>query len=87
MAISWRFMQVVWPAFLGACALELLVFAVVDPRELHLEHLALSRMATYTVAFFLFWLVVTLACALTVLLSLQQPQPPLLHDEGDGPPP
>ncbi len=62
----------VWPAFLAACALELLVFAFVDPGDLQWSGhpLALSRQGVYTVAFFLFWLITTgagvLACVLRV---------------------
>jgi hypothetical protein len=65
-----RFMATVWPAFLAACVLELLVFAVVDPLELHWSGHALgwSRQTVYTVSFFVFWLVIAGACALATLL-------------------
>lgn len=67
-----RTMWIAWPAFLAACALELLVFAVVDPHELQWSGHALgwSRQAVYTFAFFAFWLVAMGACALTTLLRL-----------------
>ena len=67
-----RMMWIAWPAFLAACALELLVFAVVDPQELQWSGHALgwSRQAVYTFAFFAFWLVSMGACALTTLLRL-----------------
>lgn len=67
-----RFVWIAWPAFLAACALELLVFAFVDPRELHWAGHALdwSRQAVYTAAFFAFWAVSMVACALTALLRL-----------------
>jgi hypothetical protein len=67
-----RVMWIVWPAFLAACVLELLVFAVVDPQDLHWgdQALALSRQAVYTGAFFAFWLVTMGACFLTTLLRL-----------------
>jgi hypothetical protein len=67
-----RTMWIAWPAFLAACALELLVFAVVDPQELQWSGHALgwSRQAVYTFAFFAFWLVSMGACALTTLLRL-----------------
>lgn len=50
-------MAVAWPAFLAACLLEALVFAVVDPLELSWGDgpLGWSRQAVYTVAFFIFW--------------------------------
>ena len=49
-----RVMWIVWPAFLAACVLELLVFAVVDPQDLHWgdQALGLSRQAVYTGAFY-----------------------------------
>lgn len=64
-------MVVIWPAFMAACILEALVFAVVDPLELTWGHgpLGWSRQAVYTVAFFAFWGVVGLAACLAVLLS------------------
>jgi len=69
-----QLMLIVWPAFLAACALELLVFAVVDPLELHWggHALELSRRAAYTWAFFVFWTVSAVACALTLVLSWPQ---------------
>ena len=65
-----RLMWIGWPAFLAACVLELLVFAMVDPLELHWagQHLGWSRQAVYTAAFFSFWAVSLGACALSTLL-------------------
>lgn len=63
---------VLWPAFLMAGVLEMIVFAFVDPRQLHGfagQPLDLSPMAIYTIAFFVFWAVIGLAGALTELLS------------------
>ena len=67
-----RLMWIVWPAFLAACVLELAVFAVVDPLELHWSGhaLGLSRRGTYTVAFFVFWAISIGACALTAVLRM-----------------
>ena len=63
--------RVAWPAFLAACLLELLVFALVDPLELAWagHPLGLGRQAVYTVGFFAFWAIALAACALTVLLD------------------
>jgi hypothetical protein len=65
-----RWMWIVWPAFLAACMLELLVFAVVDPQELAWagQPLGWSRQTVHTAAFFTFWLVALAACWLTTLL-------------------
>lgn len=64
-------MRAAWPAFLAASVLELVVFALVDPHDLHwVGHtLELSRQAVYTLAFFVFWLVTTGACLMTAALG------------------
>jgi hypothetical protein len=65
-------LQVLWPAFLAAGAMELLVFAHVDPSDLHTvggAAIALSRQAVYTLAFFTFWGVIAAAGALTWVLA------------------
>lgn len=65
-------MMLAWPAFMAACALELVVFALADPLDLHWggQPLGWSRQAIYTVAFFVFWLVSFAACASTMLLRM-----------------
>ena len=65
-------MWVVWPAFLVAGLLEMLVFALVDPQDLRWagQSLELSNQAVYTVAFFVFWLLAMFASGLTALLSM-----------------
>ena len=65
-----RMMWIAWPAFLVAGLLEVLVFGLVDPQDLHWfgHPLALSRQAVYTLAFFLFWGAIMTACGLTLFL-------------------
>ncbi|MEY4758113.1 MAG: hypothetical protein RJA34_3011 [Pseudomonadota bacterium] len=65
-------MYVAWPAFLVAGLLEVLVFAVVDPHDLHWlgNAIEVPRQAVYTLAFFAFWLLTMVSGALTMLLSL-----------------
>ncbi|MGC4395949.1 hypothetical protein [Hydrogenophaga sp. T2] len=73
-----RWMAVAWPAFLLAGVLEMLVFALVDPGQLHWHGQALewSRAAVYTVSFFVFWAVIAVAGALTaVLVAPAEDQP------------
>jgi hypothetical protein len=67
-----RLMWVVWPAFLVAGILEMLVFAMVDPHDLHWagQPLEMSRQGIYTVAFFVFWALTLVACGLTALLAM-----------------
>jgi hypothetical protein len=57
-------LRVLWPAFFAAGALEMFVFAFVDPSELHLPSGALldwPRQMVYTLAFFVFWAIVAAA--------------------------
>jgi len=65
-------MWIAWPAFLVAAVLEMIVFAMVDPGDLHWfgNPLGLSRQAIYTLAFFVFWGVTMASSALTTLLSM-----------------
>lgn len=67
-----RIAWIAWPAFLAACMLELLVFGLVDPMELQWsgQPLGWSRQGIYTAAFFAFWAVALVACALTTLLRM-----------------
>ncbi|MDR7097058.1 hypothetical protein [Hydrogenophaga laconesensis] len=64
-------MAIAWPAFLFAAVLEMVVFAAVDPGDLHGlsgEPLGWTRQAVYTVSFFVFWAVTAAASALSVAL-------------------
>jgi hypothetical protein len=65
-----RWGAVLWPSFLGAAALNALLFSVVDPQALHglgsAAPLAWSDRTLYTVAFFVLWLAIA-ACSATTL--------------------
>ncbi len=67
-----KMMWIAWPAFLVAGVLEVLVFAMVDPHDLHWfgQPLELSRQAVYTLSFFVFWAVAMLSSGLTTLLAM-----------------
>ena len=67
-----RLMWIIWPSFLMAGVLEMLVFSMVDPEDMHWfgHQLDFSRQGIYTVSFFVFWLMTSLSGALTTLLSL-----------------
>jgi hypothetical protein len=67
-----RLMWIVWPAFLMAGVLEVLVFAMVDPQDVQWfgAPLEWSRQALYTAAFFVFWAVTTVSGGLTALLAM-----------------
>lgn len=65
-------MWIAWPGFLVAAVLEMLVFALVDPAELHGPNggpLGWSRAGVYTAAFFAFWGAAMASSALTALLA------------------
>lgn len=70
--LAQRLMWIAWPAFVVAGVIEMVVFAMVDPQDLHWfgSPLALSREGVYTLAFFVFWVLTMASSALTTLLSL-----------------
>ncbi len=66
-----RTLQILWPAFLVAGMLEMLVFAVADPGELHWfggPAIEWPRQAVYTVTFLILWAAVATSAAITTLL-------------------
>jgi hypothetical protein len=72
-----RAMHILWPSFLMAGVLEAMVFAVVDPGELHWfggPAIEWSRQAVYSVTFAIFWWVISLAGALSALLAAEPPE-------------
>ena len=67
-----RFLVILWPAFLTAGLLEMLVFAVVDPASVTwfgVEPLGWPVQAVYTVAFFMFWTAIAISTAITQWLA------------------
>lgn len=67
-----RALLVLWPAFVMAGVLEMLVFAVVDPMSLQwfgADAIDWSRSAVYSVTFFIFWGVIATSTAITLLLE------------------
>jgi len=61
-----------WPSFLAAGVLEMVIFAMVDPGALHWfggEPITWSPIAVYTVAFFVFWAIIAGAAGMTQLLN------------------
>lgn len=65
------FFSVAWSSMLGACLLEMLVFAVIDPTQLpYLENATgISAHGIYSLSFFAFWVAIGLACAMTMQLT------------------
>jgi len=67
---------ILWPAFLMAGVLEMLVFVVVDPGSLHwygTDPIGWSASAVYSVTFLIFWGVIATSGALTQLLEAPGP--------------
>lgn len=69
---SW--MSVVWPAFLAAAMLELLVFGLLDPHDLTVAWARVPldqwpRALVYSVSFLVFWLICMACSALTLILA------------------
>ena len=62
-----RILRILWPAFLMAGVLEVLVFALVNPQQLHLggDPMPLSAQAVYTISFFVFWAVIATSAAIS----------------------
>lgn len=72
-----RSLQVIWPAFMMAGVTEMLVFAVVDPHELRwFGGVAFDwpLSAVYTVSFLIFWLLISTASAISLLLVVEPPR-------------
>ncbi len=67
-----KMMWIAWPAFMMAGVLEMVVFAVVNPQDLHWygQPLGLSSEWIYTAAFFVFWVIAMASSALTTLLTM-----------------
>jgi hypothetical protein len=71
-----QLITVLWPAFLAASALELLVFAGFDPQDVNLFGLSLEpeRAAVYSITFLLFWLITAAAGIVTRAMSADDDQ-------------
>ena len=70
-----RLMFMLWPSFLVAGALEVLVFTLVDPQALHGQGgvpLGLSDSAVYSLAFFAFWAISAAAASMSQLLERER---------------
>ena len=79
-------MTILWPAFLMAGVLEALVFAVVDPSELHWfggPSIDWPTQAVYSVSFLIFWGAVATAGALSALLARESDD--LNHPDSSDP--
>ncbi len=65
-------MAVAWPSFLMAGVLEMLVFSLVDPGQLHWfggAAIETSASTVYSLAFIVFWAVIAAAGLMSHLLA------------------
>ena len=62
---------ILWPSFIVGGVGEIVFFTVFDPKELYLhgEPTSLSRLAVYSIGFFLCWAFAAVSSAFTVFLS------------------
>lgn len=75
---------IIWPAFVAAALATLVFFALIDPLALAAiswPHLGSGRLTGYSLGFFMFWAVASLACTLTWLLLRPSPPAPARLDE------
>ncbi len=66
-----RFGAVLWPSFFAAGVATMVFFAVVDPIALATitwPDLEITRLAGYSIGFFMFWLCTLSACLFTAML-------------------
>jgi hypothetical protein len=85
-----RAIHILWPSFIIGGAGEVLFFTVFDPTELYLfgEPTSLSRLAVYSIGFFLCWAFAAASSAFTCFLQRTAdevnrcPLPPLERPPG-----
>jgi len=67
---------ILWPSFVVGGVGEILFFTLFDPKELYLfgEPTSLSRMAVYSIGFFLCWAFAAASSAFTCFLSRGAPE-------------
>jgi hypothetical protein len=73
MMLTKYWMFIVWPSFLMAGVMEIAVFAMVDPQDLHLfnQTIDVSRQGIYTLSFFIFWIVCAASSCLSLFLYIE----------------
>ncbi|HEX4943671.1 MAG TPA: hypothetical protein VFV55_04915 [Usitatibacteraceae bacterium] len=88
--LTQRIAWIVWPAFLVACAMEVVFFTLFDPADMSFfgASLEASRMAIYSVGFLAFWAMGAASSFLTCFLQRSPwevnrcPLPPTKRPDG-----
>ncbi len=72
MMLTKYWMFILWPSFLMAGVMEMVVFTMVDPQDLHLfnQSIDLPRQGIYTLSFFIFWIICAASSCLSLFLSV-----------------
>ena len=83
-----HWIAILWPAFIAACLLEIIVFACFDPADFHLfgAQGTWSAQSVYSIAFFCFWLIAASATLSTWKLGRTSREINLDLEESDDPP-
>ena len=78
-----RLIWILWPSFIVAGVALAVFFTVFDPHDLRFfgEPIELSRMAIYSLAFFLFWVFAAASSTLTCFFQRSSAQ---INREGGG---
>jgi len=73
MMMTKYWMFIVWPSFLMAGVMEMVVFAMVDPQDLNLfnQSIDLPRQGIYTLSFFIFWIICAASSCLSLFLYME----------------
>ena len=73
MMLTKFWMFIFWPSFLMAGVMEIAVFAMVDPQDLHLfnQTIDVSRQGIYTLSFFIFWIICAASSCLSLFLYIE----------------
>lgn len=64
-----QLIRTAWPAFLMACLLEMVVFAVIDPLDVRWLGQIVSETGVYSLSFFVFWAICFGGNALMMFLN------------------
>jgi hypothetical protein len=69
--MSKRLIWILWPSFIIGGIAEAVFFTLIDPQELYLlgEPVHWSRIAVYSVGFFMFWAIAAASSAFTCFLQ------------------
>lgn len=66
--------QILWPAFMAAAVMEMVVFSWVDPSSLRWGGWQPDSQTTYSLCFLVFWAVITVASFVSHWMMKAQPE-------------